>query len=156
MWLTLITRYWQYAVIAVLGVALSVSMTKLKDARNAEQACRIEFKVALDQASAARKEVELRSETAISSLREDHAIHVKEVEKNAWKNFIARYGIPSCRLPNAVPTGPNPPDITLSPAEADAGAEGQMAFVRDCAADAAAILEWQAFAIYNHLPIAKD
>ena len=159
---------WKYIGLAILMSMLFLSRIQLQNVESEIDAIRSQRAVEIAVNTMLVKQVKDRSTQTVQRINNEHKALVEQAEKNAWRNFVKRYGNGTgangggsigVRLPSTS-TGASVAD---SPKGADAASSGIMAFdggllsafARDCALDAARILEWQSWSQSNHLPIEK-
>ena len=155
MWLKMIARNWQAAVIALLGLGLALSLSHGRylsaklDAKTAE----IDFM--------AREAETFHSNSAkiARQTNEQHIALVEQAKKTAYANYLKKYGAnaacgSSVRLPN----------MPADPSEADSAGEPDAGFADDvpdpvreladqCAETTVIATQWQAWARANDLPV---
>lgn len=166
--LGLCIKNWRVTAEAIL-LSLLILMTTLY--RNAESkiddiqtARRVE--IAVNQAII--QQVKERSQTTLKRINDEHKTVVEQAEKNAWRNFVRRYGSGtgvngSAAVGLRIPASPTNSDIANSPKGTHGTAEGIMAFdggllegfAVDCARDAGQVKQWQDWATGNGFPIEK-
>lgn len=155
MWLTMIARNWQAAVIALLGLGLALSLSHGRylsaklDAKTAE----IDFMAREAQAFNERSKVIARQ------TNEQHIAMVEQAKKTAYANYLKKYGANaacgiSVRLPN-MPAGIGETD---SAGEPDAGFADDVPdpvreLAEQCAETTVIATQWQAWARANNLEV---
>jgi hypothetical protein len=152
MWATLIWRNWRAVLLAMVTACLMVTWTLYQGAKNATQACRIEYRAASEAAQAQRAEVELRSKKTVERINGNHQKKLDEAILNARSHWAF-----TCRLPSqshvaadaTFADSPRPPDGAPSEPMADPVAQ----LVDHCASATNQVIEWQEWARLNHLPI---
>ena len=148
MWLTMIARNWQAAVIALLGLGLALSLSHGRylsaklDAKTAE----IDFMAREAQAFNERSKVIARQ------TNEQHIAMVEQAKKTAYANYLKKYGAnAACGLTVRLPNMPAGAGEASSPEVADGVSESE--FISACALDAGHLQLWQQWAIANDLPV---
>ena len=149
MWLTMIARNWQAAVIALLGLGLALSLSHGRylsaklDAKTAE----IDFMAREAQAFNERSKVIARQ------TNEQHIALVEQAKKTAYTNYLKKYGAgnAACGLTVRLPNMPAGAGEASSPEVADGVSESE--FISACALDAGHLQLWQQWAIANDLPV---
>ena len=155
MWLKMIARNWQAAVIALLGLGLALSLSHGRylsaklDAKTAE----IDFM--------AREAETFHSNSAkiARQTNEQHIALVEQAKKTAYANYLKKYGDNaacgiSVRLPN-MPAGIGEAD---SAGEPDAGRTDDVPdpvreLAEQCAETTVIATQWQAWARANDLEV---
>lgn len=151
MW-ALILRNWQAVLLATVSACLMVTWTLYQGARDATQACRIEYRAASEAAKAQRAKVELRSKKTLERMNGTHQKKLAEATLNARSNWAF-----SCRLPSqphaaanaTFANSPGAPDGATGKSMADPVAQ----LVDQCAATTNQVIEWQEWARGNRLPV---
>ena len=146
-----------WRLVAILALAGSTAlMTHLwLGAEHGKTQLEIEFKLKVAQAQAETQEVKDRSNKTLEKINADHSIQLAQAEKNAIRNYTARYGTGGLGLPN-VPGVTAYASAANGAQVADANAcqcVADPAFVRACADDAFQVTEWQRWTRLNHLPV---
>ena len=155
MWLKMIARNWQAAVIALLGLGLALSLSHGRylsaklDAKTAE----IDFM--------AREAETFHSNSAkiARQTNEQHIALVEQAKKTAYANYLKKYGDNvacglTVRLPN-MPTGSGETDSAGKP---DAGFADDVPdpvreLAEQCAETTVIATQWQAWARANDLEV---
>lgn len=155
MWLTMIARNWQAAVIALLGLGLALSLSHGRylsaklDAKTAE----IDFM--------AREAETFHSNSAkiARQTNEQHIALVEQAKKTAYANYLKKYGANaacgiSVRLPNmsagiGETDSTGEPDATLANDIPDPVRE----LAEQCAETTVIASQWQAWARANDLEV---
>ncbi len=163
--MSLLLTFWREALIAVLMLALVAAGHYGLSKRDELLLAEAEFSRQVIQANSAVEEVKTRSERTLHAINDKHQTVVASAEKNAVKNYQARYGALGCgvgavRLPNdaAMPSNETGPDhSTSNPDDSGTGIvavdAGLVRTVQDCAIDASTIGEFQAWVRGNRLPV---
>ena len=155
MWLTMIARNWQLALLALMTCAFTLSIAHgryLKselDAKIAEiSAMRIVAQSYADQSEITAKEIN----DAIPA-------RVEQAKKTAYANYLKKYGANaacgiSVRLPN-MPAGIDQADSTgeFDEASADHVPDPARELAEQCAETTVMVTEWQQWAVSNALPV---
>jgi len=176
-WFSLFIGNWR-----IIGVAILLSIIGLQHIHNQNadkeiDALKTQYRLENAVREAQAREVKNRSESTLRSVKDEHSKLVAAAEKNAWANFQRKYanaggsplgsgirGDPAIGVRDNS-TGPNGSPADSPKASDDRPNQGIMAFdggllerfAIDCAKDAAALVEWRAWAgpQGNNLPIEK-
>lgn len=160
MWLTLLTRYWYIAVIAVMLGIIGVQTKRLEWSKAETEEVQKQINIMTLQWDAQKAVAVEATATFNKTLGEINANHSKllaEAKENAIANFLRGKGAGSVNRNAAGGLQPQPNLPTRSSAHFAEGSEGLDArtteLVLDCAEDAFTITEWQRWATLNRLPI---
>jgi len=177
--LKFLASFWREALIALLffALTLSISLTRKltveyqdKETKLKIQLAKQEQSFATQVAQAKEKENEVTRTYAatVETLQARHAESLKTAQANAWKNYVARYGIGAAVLGAAVGVRGQShaggvrgavPAVGVGSGETDRpGAldANRSNFVADCAVTTMIAEEWQAWARLNQLPVSKE
>ncbi len=158
MWLTMIARNWQAAVIALLGLGLALSLS-----HGRYLSAKLDAKTAvIDSMKREAESYRARSEIAATEINDAFTTLTDQIKGkdlallNAKKRFGScnvAGGITAVRLPD-VPTGAGEADRT----ETTHATEPELVavdrpFIDHCALDAGHLQLWQQWAIANDLPV---
>jgi hypothetical protein len=160
MWLSLILRNWQLAVIALLSLALTLSHIHGRYLKS-----ELSEKIAeIEAMKSAAIEYSRQSEASAKEISDafKSVVDKNKANETALKAARARFG--SCHASRGAPAirlpaqhGSGQADSTGEP---DGATEERVAvpteFINDCAADAARINAWRSWAVKNELPVSKD
>lgn len=155
MWLTMIARNWQAAVIALLGLGLALSLSHGRylsaklDAKTAE----IDFM--------AREAETFHSNSAkiARQTNEQHIALVEQAKKTAYANYLKKYGAnAACGISVRLPNMPADPSETDSAGKPDAGFADDVPdpvreLAEQCAETTVIATQWQAWARANDLEV---
>lgn len=148
--------FWREILIAVLAGLLALTGKAYLSERDAHAATKAEYKLKADQAEAARREAQERSDAALKKLKDEHTINLKRAKDNAYRNFLERYGAATeCVLHPAAPRpdNANPAGGAEAPDGPTTGRLALEGFAIDCATDAATIREFQRWVRLNRIPV---
>ncbi|MBK6906471.1 MAG: hypothetical protein IPH08_04955 [Rhodocyclaceae bacterium] len=155
MWLKMIARNWQAAVIALLGLGLALSLS-----HGRYLSANLDAKIAeIDFMKREAQAFNERSNAIARQTNEQHIALVESAKKTAYANYLKKYGAnaacgSSVRLPN----------MPADPSEADSAGEPDAGFADDvpdpvrelaeqCAETTVIATQWQAWARANDLEV---
>ncbi len=157
----ILLRFWREILIAFLMLSMLAAGKYGLSKRDELILARAEFARQVEQAEAVSRAVQTRSDQTLERINATHKAVVVQAKANAVKNFQARYGNLGCganavRLPNNGGMPASSSGITESASVNDERSGEQVAFVRACGIDAAAVIEWQRWVRLNHLPVEDE
>jgi hypothetical protein len=174
--LKFLASYWREALIALLFAALTLSISLTRkltiEYRDNETLFKIllakqeqSFATQVAQAKEKENEVTRTYAATVETLQARHVESLKAAQANAWKNYVARYGLGAPVLGAAVGVHGQSnasgvrgalPAVGVGSGETDRpGAldANRSNFVADCAATTLIAEEWQEWARLNQLPV---
>jgi hypothetical protein len=150
--ISILLSNWKLVLIALLTAALALAGNLLLKEREDHVATKTEYRLNLDEAEKARKEVQDRSDSALKKLNDEHTINIRKAKDNAYRNFLARYGDSICVLPQPAAPRSDQADPAGGSETSDGTATERMAsFATDCAIDAGTVKEFQRWVRLNRL-----
>ncbi len=161
--LSFLGSWWREVAIALLLSGLALSIKVGNSVRVEYEADKVKWSIQVAQAEAAQKEVEVRSQKTLETINANHSKLLVAAQANAQTNysrllaqFAARGASFGMRYPATLPTTTG--DTAEGTATFDAAVSSVMVdpearLVRDCAATANQVDEWQEWARLNHLPV---
>ena len=150
--MTFLLSNWKLVLIALLTAALALAGNLLLKERDAHIATKTEYRLKLDEAEKARKEVQDRSDSALKKLNDEHTINIRKAKDNAYRNFLARYGDSICVLPDPARSDKTNPAGGSETSDGTA-TERMASYATDCAIDATTVIEFQRWVRLNKLPV---
>ena len=166
--LALCIKNWRVTAEAILLLLFISTLTLYRNAESEIDALKTQYQLENAVREAQAREVKNRSDSTIKRIKDEHKTVVEQAEKNAWRNFVKRYGSGTgvngsstigLRLPSDTSSGGTPDSAkgTHGTAEGIMAFDGGLLerFAVDCARDAGAVKQWQDWATSNGLPVEK-
>jgi len=166
--LTFLLGNWRVTAEAILLLLFISTLTLYRNAESEIDALKTQYHLENAVREAQAKEVKNKSDSTLKRINDEHKTVVEQAEKNAWRNFVKRYGTGTgfngCgSIGLRVPASQSSSDVADSPKGANDPTGEFVVIDRNrarlsieaCARDAGRLKEFQDWVIGNGFPIEK-
>jgi len=166
--LTFLLGNWRVTAEAILLLLFISTLTLYRNAESEIDALKTQYQLENAVREAQAKEAKNKSDSTLKRINDEHKAVVEQAEKNAWRNFVKRYGSGtgvngSSTIGVRLPSDSNISVTPDSAKGADDSAGKPLAiditrikrFAEACGRDAGQVKQWQDWATGNGFPIEK-